>query len=78
MTHSTCQTTLTCKQKRGAILSAYSLIGLPRGSDGRESACSAGDWGSVPGGEGPLERERQPTPVLFFFFKDYNMESFID
>ena len=23
--------------------------GFPGGSDGRESACNAGDWGSIPG-----------------------------
>ena len=37
--------------------------GFPNGSDGEESACNAGDLGSIPG----LERfpgERQPTPVF--------------
>ena len=24
-------------------------MGFPGGSDGKESACSAGDWGSIPG-----------------------------
>ena len=27
------------------------------GSDGKESACSAGDLGSIPGWEDPLEKE---------------------
>ena len=27
------------------------LAGFPGGSDGNESACSAGDWGSIPGSE---------------------------
>ena len=29
----------------------------PGGSDGKESACSAGDPGWIPGGEDPLEKE---------------------
>ena len=24
-------------------------LGFPGGSDGKESACNAGDWGSIPG-----------------------------
>ena len=27
------------------------LWGFPGGSDGKESACNAGDWGSIPGSE---------------------------
>ena len=27
------------------------LAGFPGGSDGNESACNAGDWGSIPGSE---------------------------
>ena len=34
-----------------------SLPGFPGGSDGKESACSAGDPSSVPGQEDPLEKE---------------------
>ena len=30
----------------------------------KESACNAGDLGSVPGQEDPLEKEWQPTPVF--------------
>ena len=30
--------------------------GFPGGSDGKESACSAGDSGSIPGSEDPLEK----------------------
>ena len=33
-------------------------------SDGKESACSAGDPGLTLGWEGPLEEEMQPTPVF--------------
>ena len=37
---------------------AMSLVrlGTPFGSDGRESACTATDLGSTPGGEDPLEK----------------------
>ena len=38
---------------------------FPGGSDGKESACNAGDLGSVPGsGRSPWRREWQPTPVF--------------
>ena len=40
-------------------------MGLPCSSDGRESACNAGDLGSVPGsGRFPWRRKWQPTPVF--------------
>ena len=32
------------------------LKGFPGGSDGKESACSARETGSVPGWENPLEK----------------------
>ena len=32
-------------------------LGFPGGSDGKESACNAGDLCSVPGSEDPLEKE---------------------
>ena len=32
-------------------------LGVPGGSDLQESACSSGDPGSIPGSEGPLEKE---------------------
>ena len=32
---------------------AYGILGFPSGSDGKESACSAGDMGSIPGLGGP-------------------------
>ena len=36
-------------------------LGFPRGSDGKESACSAGDPGSVPGlGRSPGEGNGNP------------------
>ena len=30
-------------------------MGFPGGSEGKESACNAGDEGSIPNGEDPLE-----------------------
>ena len=32
------------------------LLDFPGGSDGKESACNAGDPGSIPGREDPLEK----------------------
>ena len=44
---------------------ASSLRGFPGGSEGKESACNAGDLGSVPGlGRFPWRRLWQPTPVF--------------
>ena len=41
------------------------LKGFPAGSDGKESACNAGDPGSIPGsGRFPWRREWQPTLVF--------------
>ena len=43
-----------------------SILGLPCGSAGKESACNMGDLGSIPGlGRFPWRRERLPTPVLW-------------
>ena len=37
------------------------LWGFPGGSDGKESACNAGDWGSIPGlGRSPGEGSGYP------------------
>ena len=36
--------------------SLYFLRASPGGSDGKESACDAGDLGSIPGSEDPLEK----------------------
>ena len=36
---------------------------FPGGSDGKGSACSAGDSGLIPGQEGPLEKGMATTPV---------------
>ena len=41
------------------------FLGFPDGSDGKESACNAGDLSLTPGsGRSPLEREWQLTPVF--------------
>ena len=41
------------------------MLGFPGGSDGKESACHAGDPGSIPGlGRFPWRREWQSTPVF--------------
>ena len=37
---------------------------FPGGSDGKESACSAGDPGSFPGSERSFGGEWLPTPLL--------------
>ena len=40
-------------------------IGFPGGSDGKESACSAGDTGSIPGsGRSPWKGEWLTTTVI--------------
>ena len=47
------------------LLSPVFLVGFPSGSDSKESACNAGDPGSIPGlGRSPEEREWLPTPFL--------------
>ena len=43
-----------------------SILGLPCGSAGKESACNAGDLGSNPGlGRFPWRRKKLPTPVFW-------------
>ena len=42
------------------------VMGFPCGSAGKESACSVGDLGCIPGwGRSPWRRERLPTPVFW-------------
>ena len=43
----------------------FSVLRLPCGSAGKESACHAGDLGSIPGWENPLEKGKLPTPVFW-------------
>ena len=41
------------------------VMGFPGGSDSKESACNAGDLGSIPGlRRTPRRRAWQPTPVF--------------
>ena len=43
----------------------YFVTGLPGGSDGKESACNAGDLGSIPGsGRSPGKGNGYPFPYL--------------
>ena len=47
-------------------LASIYFITLYCGSAGKESACNAGDLGSIPGlGRSPWRRERLPTPVFW-------------
>ena len=47
------------------VFSSLQTKGFPGGSDGKESACNAGDLGSNSGwGRPPLRKEWQPTPVF--------------
>ena len=47
------------------LLCVYIYWGFPGGSDGKESACNAGDSGSTPWvGKIPWKRKWQPTPVF--------------
>ena len=48
-------------------LSPGQLRGFPGGSAGKESACNAGDPGSIPGSGSSLRRERPPTPGFLGF-----------
>ena len=51
------------------FMGLLTIYGFPGGSDGKESACNAGDLGSIPGfhswiGKIPCRREWLPTPVF--------------
>jgi len=39
-------------------------LGLPGDTGGKESVCSAGDMGSIPESEAPLEKEMATTAVF--------------
>ena len=54
-------TMLNCVLKNGKFHVYYSMIGLPGGSDCKESACNAGDPGLIPGlGRSPGEGNEYP------------------
>ena len=47
------------------MLQLHKIMGFRGGSDGKESTCSAGEPGSIPGsGRIPWRRKWQPTPVF--------------
>ena len=49
---------------RGRLIVVAFLV-VPSGSEGKASACNAGDPGSIPGlGRFPWRRKWQPTPVF--------------
>ena len=39
-------------------------MGFPSSSDGKASACNAGDPGSIPGSEDPLEKEMATHSII--------------
>ena len=48
-----------------SLNASFALLGFPGGSAGKESACSAGDLGSIPGlGRSPGERGLTPRGSL--------------
>ena len=48
------------------------VMGFPRGSDGKDSACNVGDLGSILDWEDPLEKGMAAhSSILFFFFNFY-------
>ena len=56
---------VTCRKQYMPNYISANIGGFPGGSDGKESACSAGNPGSVPGsGRVHWRREWQPTPVF--------------
>ena len=46
-----------------SFIGSVAFLGFPGGSAGKESACNAGDPGSIPGLEDSLEK-RMPTQTL--------------
>ena len=50
-------------------MNSHVFLGFPGSSAGEESACNAGDTGSIPGwvGKVPWKRNRLPTPVFWGF-----------
>ena len=49
------------------LYSFHMLAGFLGKSAGKESACNAGDPGSIPGSGDPVEKDRLPTPVFLGF-----------
>ena len=56
----------------------YFVTGLPGGSDGKESACNAGDLGSIPG-SGKSPGEGNGNPLQYFCLENpYGQRSLVD
>ena len=54
------------RAREGQLGKKIHTWGLPGGSAGKESACNAGDLGSIPGlGTSPEEGKGLPTPVFW-------------
>ena len=54
-----------CWQCEEGLKSSFHLFqGFPGGSDGKVPVCNAGDLGSIPGLEEPLEKEMAATLVV--------------
>ena len=53
------------------------LLGFPGGSDGKESACNAGDPGSIPG-SGRSPREGNGNPPVFLPRKSQGQRRLVD
>ena len=54
------------KKDLGSYLTVQGLLGFPSGSDHKESACNAGDSGSIPGlGRSPGEENGKPLQCSF-------------
>ena len=50
------------------IYPGVGLLGFPGDSDGKEYACNAGDWGSIPG-SGRLPEEGNANPLQYSCLK---------
>ena len=51
------------------MLQLHEVMGFPGGSDGKESACSAGEPGSTPG-SGRIPGEGNGNPLQYFFLEN--------
>ena len=50
-------------------------MGFPGGSDGKESVCSAGDMGSIPGSGNSLEKEMETHSCILAWEIPWTEES---
>ena len=62
----------------GNLISKGRLLGFPGGSDGKESACNAGNLGSIPGlGRSPGEGHGNPVQYGFTHYPQTHWEGFL-